>query len=326
MQITSRINPSPARLITFSVIIAIVFFAFVARGGNIQADKSLTNPTICKPHYWENTQYQANPSQICPDVLNYKIQPTGVDEKNSQFLLRMIPMPQGMYGAAMYSSGLASRAFMVDYDSANSKRIVVSDHAVSQGLTIQSKMSQNRSYFLYPFDRYFGEVNLQGIDTLTKKPIPAVLTVIDVSLAGWSVNFSELGKVTKSSKGKVISLDGKAKIVWQLQRANVALISVMVLLMLMLIALASAVAITRSIYRQKRPPSMNLLVWLATILFAILQVRDNFPGSPPLGILIDYLVFFPVIGSLLVVGITNTHMWTNRPDWDLENEILSRDS
>ena len=105
-----------------------------------------------------------------------------------------------------------------------------------------------------------------------------------------------------------------------------ALISVMVLLMLMLIALASAVAITRSIYRQKRPPSMNLLVWLATILFAILQVRDNFPGSPPLGILIDYLVFFPVIGSLLVVGITNTHMWTNRPDWDLENEILSRDS
>jgi hypothetical protein len=55
-------------------------------------------------------------------------------------------------------------------------------------------------------------------------------------------------------------------------------------------------------------------------------VRDNFPGNPPLGILIDYVVFFPVLGALLVVGISNTLMWINRSDWDGENEAFTQNS
>jgi hypothetical protein len=326
MQITAIKKGSPSNLIAISIVLALLFFGVFARGGSINADKALTKRLVCEKNYWKNTPYQLNKTQICPDLLDYRIQPTGVDEKNSQLLLRMIPMPHGMYGASMYSSGLASRAFTVDYDAANSKRISVSDGGVSQGVTMPSKFSSKRSYFLYPFDKYFGEVNLSGIDKLSKNPIPATLTVVNVSLSGWVVDFAQPGKPVKDSKGKAIYLNGKTKILWNIQRANVEILSVLVLLLLMLIALASAFAITRSIYRRNRPPSMNLLVWMATILFAILQVRDNFPGNPPLGILIDYVVFFPVLGALLVVGISNTLMWINRSDWDGENEAFTQNS
>ena len=149
MQITAAKKLSPIQLISISLIATLVIFALFARGGSIKADRALSNHIVCKKDYWKGTPYQADPAQICPDLLDYKIQPTGVDERNSELLLRMIPMPHGMYGVAMYSSGLASRSFTVDYDAANSKRISVTDDKVSQGVTMQSKFSQSRSYFLY---------------------------------------------------------------------------------------------------------------------------------------------------------------------------------
>jgi asparagine N-glycosylation enzyme membrane subunit Stt3 len=68
---------------------------------------------------------------------------------------------------------------------------------------------------------------------------------------------------------------------------------------------------------------MNLLLWLATILFAILQVRTNFTGNPPIGILLDYVIVFPVLSAMLLLGILNTFYWIRRWDWDLENEPTS---
>lgn len=88
----------------------------------------------------------------------------------------------------------------------------------------------------------------------------------------------------------------------------------------MIIALGSAFALTRSVGRGRRPPSMNLLLWIATVLFAILQVRTNFPGNPPIGILLDFAIVFPVLGLLLILGIVNTVYWLRRTDWDYENE------
>jgi hypothetical protein len=76
----------------------------------------------------------------------------------------------------------------------------------------------------------------------------------------------------------------------------------------------------RQVLTGKRPPSMNLLLWISTILFAILQVRVSFPGNPPIGILLDYLIVFPVLSSLLFLGIVNIMSWLRRNDWDLENE------
>ena len=143
---------------------------------------------------------------------------------------------------------------------------------------------------------------------------------VDSTLSGWKLDFKEEGKPTAETSGKALYENGRATLYWKLSRANVVYIAVSILLILMLIALGSAFAITRSIAKFKRPPSMNLLLWLATVLFAILQVRTNFPGNPPIGILLDFTVVFPVLGLLLILGIANTFYWLIRTDWDFENE------
>jgi hypothetical protein len=181
-------------------------------------------------------------------------------------------------------------------------------------------MSKDNSLFYYPFDRYFGEIKVQAISEIGKEPIPATVIVSNSSLSGWKLNFAEKGKPSAETSNKALYENGRATLFWNLSRANVVYIAVSILLILMCIALGSAFAITRSIARFKRPPSMNLLIWLATVLFAILQVRTNFPGNPPIGILLDFTVVFPVLGLLLILGIANTFYWLNRSDWDYENE------
>ena len=87
----------------------------------------------------------------------------------------------------------------------------------------------------------------------------------------------------------------------------------------MILGTASAIILTKSIFLRRRPPTLGALSWLATSLFAVLEIRSRFPGNPPLGISADLFVTYPVTVILLGLILTNTYFWINRDDWDMKN-------
>lgn len=315
-----HINFRDPRIVLVLFLATALFFGLFARGGTTSTSKNLNNGISCNKGEWAASPYFTEDLSNCPDIVEYLFKPAFVNEKASEFNLRFVTFPAGKYGSAMRNSGWVTNSFFVDVDTTDAIRLVNKDGSTSQGTTLRAKMSKNNSLFYYPFDRYSGEIKAQAISEISKEPIPATVIASDSTLSGWKLMFSEENKPLAATSGKALYEDGRATLYWKLSRANVVYIAVSILLILMLIALGSAFAITRSIARYKRPPSMNLLLWLATVLFAILQVRSNFPGNPPIGILLDFTVVFPVLGLLLILGIANTFYWLNRTDWDYENE------
>ena len=309
----------PKVLIVIFFALVIVFGVF-ARGGTTTTSKNLTEAITCKEGEWSGTTYFTGDPSNCPDIVEYLFKPAFVNEKSSELNIRFVTLPAGKYGSAMRNSGWVSESYFVDVDTTDAIRLENKDGSTSQGTTLRAKMSQANALFYYPFDRYSGEIKAQAISEVTKGEIPVTVIASDSTLSGWKLDFKESKKPSAETSGKALYENGRATLYWKLSRANVVYIAVSILLILMLIALGSAFAITRSIARFKRPPSMNLLLWLATVLFAILQVRTNFPGNPPIGILLDFTVVFPVLGLLLILGIANTFYWLNRTDWDFENE------
>lgn len=304
------------------VFLVFVFLGLFARGGSTSAPESMTRGISCQEGEWENSPYFTGDPSDCPDIVEFLFKPAYVNEKASELALRFITFPAGKLGSAMRNSGWVMTSYFVDVDTTDSVRLENKNGSTSQGATLRAKMNTENSYFYYPFDTYSGEIKAQAIEKISKFEIPTTLVVSSSSLSGWRLSFSENGKVDQETDGKALYVGEPATLNWELSRANIVFIAVAILLFLMLIALLSAFVITRTIAKKKRPPSMNLLLWLATILFAILQVRTNFPGNPPVGIFLDFAVVFPVLGFLLIIGIANTFYWLNRSDWDYENENL----
>lgn len=309
----------PKVFIVFFFVMSLLFGIF-ARGGTTTTSKNLTEAITCKEGEWSGNPYYTGDPSNCPDIVEYLFKPAFVNEKASELNIRFVTLPAGRFGSAMRNSGWVSETYFVDIDSTDASRLVNKDGSTSQGTTLRAKMSAKNALFFYPFDRYSGEIKAQAIAEVSKEEIPVTVIASDSTLSGWKLNFEEEKKPSAETSDKALYANGRATLYWDLSRANVVYIAVSILLILMIIALGSAFAITRSIARYKRPPSMNLLLWLATVLFAILQVRTNFPGNPPIGILLDFTVVFPVLGLLLILGIANTFYWLNRTDWDYENE------
>lgn len=309
----------PKVFIVFFFVMSLLFVIF-ARGGTTTTSKNLTEAITCKEGEWSGSPYYTGDPSNCPDIVEYLFKPAFVNEKASELNIRFVTLPAGKFGSAMRNSGWVSETYFVDIDSTDATRLVNKDGSTSQGTTLRAKMSAKNALFYYPFDRYFGEIKAQAIAEVSKEEIPVTVIASDSTLSGWKLNFEEEKKPAAATSDKALYANGRATLYWDLSRANVVYIAVSILLILMIIALGSAFAITRSIAKYRRPPSMNLLLWLATVLFAILQVRTNFPGNPPIGILLDFTVVFPVLGLLLILGIANTFYWLNRTDWDYENE------
>jgi NADH:ubiquinone oxidoreductase subunit 6 (subunit J) len=307
------------RNLIFLILPIFALLALFAKGGNTSMDTSLSKFLRCENGQWKNSLYYSDDVNGCPDLIEYAIRPAYVSEKSSEFILRLIPLPAGKYGLSLSNSGVVYSPYTIDVDTTDSYRIRNSKYGIAKGLTVRSKMSSDNALFFYPFDRYKGEINMLAVDDLTKSGIPGTVSAFQESLSGWILHLSEPQEPEADTNGKAV-YGSITTVEWSLKRANIVFFSVLLLSILMIIALISAFVITRSIHNGKRPPSMNLLLWLATILFAILQVRTNFAGNPPIGILLDYVIVFPVLSAMLLLGILNTFYWIRRWDWDLENE------
>lgn len=85
-----------------------------------------------------------------------------------------------------------------------------------------------------------------------------------------------------------------------------------------LVYIASSVAllvVVKQISCALRPPTGNMLVWAAALIFASVSLRQGLPGDIPVGVLFDWVLFFPT----LLVSISSTLFlavkWVQRADY-----------
>jgi uncharacterized protein DUF4436 len=143
----------------------------------------------------------------------------------------------------------------------------------------------------YPFDSYHGFL-IANTRTTDGKAVPTLL-VVSNQADGWTVSKSLI------AQGKALGWD------MHLSRASDAqLYAVFIMALMWALALAGVVMAVILIRNPKREISVDVLVYLAALLFALPLIRTLLPGNPGLGVLADFAVYFwveAVVGVTLVV-------------------------
>ncbi len=84
---------------------------------------------------------------------------------------------------------------------------------------------------------------------------------------------------------------------------------VVLLLLAMLVACVLAISVAVAVTRQRRKPEATLASWFAALLFALVPLRLNMPGSPPIGVWLDFLIFLWVVLALMAALSTFVLGW-----------------
>jgi hypothetical protein len=128
--------------------------------------------------------------------------------------------------------------------------------------------------------------------------------VFDGTLSGYRV------KAGPTNIARAAAFTDANALVLQLSITRAPVTAAFAILILFLQALLAVAAASLAIVVRKRNLHVEgvMLTWLAALLFAIVPLRNAMPGAPPIGALVDVLIFFWAVTvitlSLVVVLIT----------------------
>lgn len=178
----------------------------------------------------------------------------------------------------------------------------------------------------YPFDTYaldaWAEVTT-AVDGGQPSPRRAFDFFYDNSVPGFAVTYSRIAgwehaeSTSDDPAAEIVAEreDGRISFIATFERTLAVRITVMLLCLLMLLNAASLIVTTFGVVRGTRPPSMSALIWSAASVLGTIQLRNVFPGAPRLGIVADYLSFFPTMIVSMVVALVITGSWIGRDDF-----------
>jgi hypothetical protein len=150
----------------------------------------------------------------------------------------------------------------------------------------------------YPFDRYVGSFVLRAVTTASGQPsgeegaqrgepVPMELVLIDAS-----IGFLGSGTVEPLGDGFDIHLD--------LSRTVPVVVWASAMMAMFWILSLAVVAVTLAVVFRLREWESRHLAWLAAMLFAFSTFRATAPGSPPIGVYLDYAAFFWAYGLVVL--------------------------
>ena len=333
----NRIKTSNARIketsgvhsLIFAVIIVVLAFYFLSalnlKSGSIQTLGTLGSQLDCKNKSWENSKLVAD-GQDCPSVDEIVLDIQNIEASVKKNLIANIRIwPAGEYGSAIVNTGFTSVPLSLGYESLNLSTWLTPGKSLIGGRTVELPLGTTNQIQNYPFDSYSGEWSARLSNGDTTELIPTTLTVSNRPVYGWNIKIEENPNASRKYKQdvinnqKIIHLGGKESIQWSAHRSASLILASMLLVLVMILGVVAAIWLTVAIALRRRPPSIDSLSWLATSLFALVQIRGQFPGNPPQGIKLDSLVTYPVTALLLFLIVANTYMWINRDDWNMEN-------
>ena len=140
------------------------------------------------------------------------------------------------------------------------------------------------SYFNYPFDG-------------TRIVINAIATAVDEDGSRTPLKVSMDGfesapgfRVTFDEKTQPQQSELRATEVATINRSASVITVVLLLLAAMALLAILAILVARSVVLQRRKVEATMAGWFAAMMFAIIPLRTNMPGAPPIGVWIDFLV------------------------------------
>jgi hypothetical protein len=180
--------------------------------------------------------------------------------------------------------------------------------------------------FVYPFDSYVLDAYASVSQSrLGKDGIPAFEYFYETSLPDFKVTYTRIAgwgqydTPAEMSASSILSEReaGQVSFLARFDRSLANQLAIAVIVIIWVINTVSLIWITRRVLTGGRPPSIQVLVWSAASVLGYVQLRESLPGSPRLGIAIDYLFYFPALIVGAAVALLITILWSNRSDYSL---------
>ncbi len=310
-------------LLIFGALLFVAYFiaAISLAPGKMQVSKDLTQVFDCKKIASANLPLELNvEGQNCPSVTEQVVNLEAIIFDDVSYLKGTLRVwPAGEIVSALVNTGVAQRALAMSFDSLNETSWQIPAKQFIGSRTFEIPLNNTGAISRYPFDEYTGSWASFLEDFQSSKSLASTLTISDKPIYGWEMSVKQKALPNDLGSKKVVNLDGREAFEWQANRSGSIKLSFFLLIAVMILGTVSAVILTKSIFLRRRPPTLAALGWLATSLFAVLEIRNRFPGEPPLGISADLFVTYPVTITLLALILANTYFWINRDDWDMKN-------
>ena len=259
--------------------------------------------------------------------LNFAFDLVALDPVKGQMSLRMFINPQGSFYNEADGSFARSLRITVRYQTGGQvNRDIPAGSPV--GGTTEFNMFVEGNPSTYPFDHYqYGwpsdadkaraiddpdDVELSDPAPLLSvtelgpdgQPLPTRIPMgvyPSSGLQGWTEkwNFS----VSEQPVGNAVPGD-TLMLHMDIKRGGGVLAFVVVVLTLMVVTAVLSALVARSVARKRRPIEATMAGWFAALLFALVPLRTNMPGSPPIGAWIDVAIFYWVeLGLLIAMAV-----------------------
>jgi hypothetical protein len=109
--------------------------------------------------------------------------------------------------------------------------------------------------------------------------------------------------------------NGQSSSVFEAVRSNSTKLLVTIILLLMITAMISVTIMTYMVVTGQRPPTLSSLTWAAALTYSLISLRGLMPGSPPIGIFVDKIFYFPALIVTLVCSLWVLVTWVRREDF-----------
>ncbi|WP_084727101.1 DUF4436 domain-containing protein [Rhodococcoides yunnanense] len=132
-------------------------------------------------------------------------------------------------------------------------------------------------------------------------PVPAQVAVTN-SLTGWNIDAGD----TDPSSGQSFDITA--------HRTAGSLIFALAVCAVLLVLPLCALFVTIQTIRNRKKFQPPMVTWFAVMLFAVLPIRNLFPGNPPIGSWVDYtLVLWVVAGLATAMALYVLAWWRQAP-------------
>ena len=261
-----------------------------------------------------------------------------VNPLKGEATLRILPWPLDEYYGITFRSGWAPSKdvqFTVDSilgRSDNNDNLYKFKKDIPTGgfdVTIDQDVSRSKDISNYPFDTYSFETpiaatytdengDIQNLPILPQDYTKKIDT-FDVTMQHtlWTDTSKSVSKTDGAIFDQAVKQysDGNASSTFFVKRTNSTKLLTLIIMLLMVTALASVVAMSFLVAAGKRPPTLSALTWSAALTFSLIGLRGLFPGSPPIGVVIDRIVYFPSLLITLAASLAILIIWAQRDDY-----------
>ena len=309
----------------FLILIPVFLFYLISfssiNSSNTNVSDELLKLTDCKNLDWKSvSNINIESKSGCPSAVDLFFSVTKIDLVSNKTIDANIRLyPSGEFGGSVSNGGWTSKSLELTYEGQNLTNWQMLSNTLIGGRSLSIPIENINNVKYYPFDSYSTNWSARLQNDVSGEPVPTFKSASIRSVPGYSISIKEVTDKNDVSAPRIINFAGKTNLSIEFTRSNTHIFLALLLALIMIIGAYSAVLMSFYIYKQHRPPSLSSLGWLATFLFALVEMRQNLPGEPPLGINFDLIITFPILLIVMALIVLNAILWIKRDDWDMEN-------